>query len=196
MAATVVGKVRWYKRDPTAALEGMACLTLEERGAYNTVLDLIYSHDGKVDDDERFLAGWLRVDVRVWKRIRSRLIGLEKLYTVGGYLRNARADRVVDEALARCLSASQAGLASAAKSQERRSLINGLASTSVQRTPQLSRIRKKDTLTSTEQVAAREAVREGRQQPSAVSRQDLNRIFEAKRLGDQSATPKTAGGGQ
>jgi len=43
-----VGKVRWYKRDPNAALTGMAGLTLEERGAYNTILDLIYANDGAV----------------------------------------------------------------------------------------------------------------------------------------------------
>ena len=31
-----MGNIRWYKRDPDAALNGMAVLTLEERGAYNT----------------------------------------------------------------------------------------------------------------------------------------------------------------
>jgi len=41
----MANQTRWYKRDPNAALEGMAVLTLEERGAYNTVLDLIYTHD-------------------------------------------------------------------------------------------------------------------------------------------------------
>ena len=41
-----MGVVKWYKRDPNAALTGMASLTLEERGAYNTILDLIYAHDG------------------------------------------------------------------------------------------------------------------------------------------------------
>ena len=61
--------MKWYLRDPNAALTGMASLTLEERGAYNTVLDLIYAHDGAVDDNDRFLAGWCRVDIRVWKRI-------------------------------------------------------------------------------------------------------------------------------
>ena len=50
----MANQTRWYKRDPNAALEGMAVLTLEERGAYNTVLDLIYTHDGSVDDDDRY----------------------------------------------------------------------------------------------------------------------------------------------
>ena len=133
----MANQIRWYKRDPNAALEGMAVLTLEERGAYNTILDLIYSHDGKVDDDDRFIAGWLRVDVRVWRRIRGRLLDLGKLYLHAGSMRNERADREVLTALHRVASAAQAGLASAAKQDGDRRIINGLASTAVERTSQL-----------------------------------------------------------
>jgi hypothetical protein len=111
----VANQIRWYKRDPTAALEGMAILTLEERGAYNTILDLIYAHDGCVDDDNRYIAGWLRCDVRIWKRIRARLIDLGKLYIAGNTLRNERADRVIFDAVRRIGSAIQAGRASGAK---------------------------------------------------------------------------------
>lgn len=131
--------IRWYKRDPNAALEGMAVLTLEERGAYNTILDLIYSHDGSVDDDDRFLAGWMRVDVRVWRRIRTRLLDLGKLYTYAGgdppspVLKNHRADREVDAALHRVASAAQAGLASASKRAVVSKNLNDLASTPVER---------------------------------------------------------------
>ena len=50
-----MGTLKWYARDPRAALTGMMELTLEERGAYNTILDLIYCHDGEVVDDEIFL---------------------------------------------------------------------------------------------------------------------------------------------
>lgn len=134
----MANKVRWYKRDPNAALEGMACLALEERGAYNTVLDLIYTHDGSLDDDDKFIAGWCRCDVRVWKRIRARLLELGKLYLHAGQLRNERADREVDAALRRIASAAQAGLASAAIQGVRASNRNDLASTPVQRPLQLS----------------------------------------------------------
>lgn len=103
-----MGKIRWYKRDPNAALAGMANLTLEEKGAYNTLLDLIYGHDGAVDDDARYLAGWMRCDVRVWKRIRARLIELGKIYVDNGQLRNRRADEEVDEGLSRVASVSEA----------------------------------------------------------------------------------------
>lgn len=108
-----MGQIKWYKRDPGAALNGMMELTLEERGAYNTVLDLIYSRDGNLVDDDRFIAGWLRVDVRVWKRIKCNLIARGKLFVADGLIRNARADVEVLEALSRVGSAREAGLASA-----------------------------------------------------------------------------------
>jgi uncharacterized protein YdaU (DUF1376 family) len=113
-----MGDIKWYKRDPDAALQGMMVLTLEERGAYNTVLDMIYSNQGKLIDDDRFIAGWMMVDLRVWKRIRTRLLELGKVYLVDGFLRNSRADKEVDAALDRVASAQQAGRASASKRAE------------------------------------------------------------------------------
>lgn len=100
-----MSRIKWYKRDPLAALDGMMILTLEERGAYNTVLDLIYAREGKVADDDRFLAGWMRCDIRVWKRIKERLISLGKLQTSDGLLTNLRATSEVSAAL----HASEAG---------------------------------------------------------------------------------------
>ena len=90
-----MGQIKWYKRDPEAALEGMRKLTLEQRGAYNTVLDLIYLRDGNLPDDDRFIAGWLDVDVRVWKRLRDGLITAGKLRIEDGFVRNSKADEVV-----------------------------------------------------------------------------------------------------
>lgn len=90
-----MGKLRWYKRDPDAALGGMMGLTLEERGAYNTVLDLIYARDDQLPDDDHFVAGWCQVDVRVWKRIKANLIAKKKLTTCDGLLRNFRATSVI-----------------------------------------------------------------------------------------------------
>jgi hypothetical protein len=113
-----MGMVKWYKRDPNAALTGMAVLTLEERGAEITITDLIYAHDGAIDDDAKLIAGWLRVDVRVWKRIRQRLLDLGKFYILGNKLRSAAADREVDAALSRIRSAGEAGLASQAKREK------------------------------------------------------------------------------
>lgn len=195
----MANQIRWYKRDPNAALEGMAMLTLEERGAYNTTLDLIYSHDGKVDDDDRYLAGWLRVDVRVWRRIRARLLVLGKLYLHAGSLRNERADREVDAALHRVASAAQAGLASAAKRESDRKIINGLASTSVERTSQLPTPTPTKKITSSSVVSRarepQEATGVGQQKrPSDLSRSELDQTFKRRREQRESASPLSARG--
>ena len=66
-------------------------LTLEERGAYADVISLIAEHVDELPNDDGYIAGWLRVHVRTWKRIRARLIGCEKLAVDGKFLRNVRA---------------------------------------------------------------------------------------------------------
>jgi uncharacterized protein YdaU (DUF1376 family) len=103
----------WYQRFPKDVLTGINGLTLEERGAYLTILELIYYHGGAIDDDERFIAGWLRVHTRVWRRLRVRLLELGKLYVNGPHLRNARADRIISEGRERYQHTVQAGKKSA-----------------------------------------------------------------------------------
>jgi uncharacterized protein YdaU (DUF1376 family) len=129
--------IKWYKRDPNAALTGMMVLTLEERGAYNTILDLIYTHGGRVLNDDRFLSGWMRCDLRVWRRIKSRLLDLNKLYVDGEFLRNSAADKAVGDALHRIECARDAGQASAAKRLGQSSDNSDLAPTAVERPPEL-----------------------------------------------------------
>ena len=130
-----MGKIRWYKRDPDAALAGMMRLTLEQRGAYNTVLDLIYSMAGALPDDDHFIAGWCHCDMRVWKRIKTVLLETGKIYLKDGCIRNSRADVEVLDALGRVLSAKDAGHASArsraGKSDGESSGSNGLGGTDV-----------------------------------------------------------------
>jgi hypothetical protein len=88
----LMGRLRWYKRDPRAALAGMRGLTLEERGAYNTILDLIYVHDGALEDDPRAICHELHCNGQRWKRLKARLLDLGKIYVHAGCLRNERAD--------------------------------------------------------------------------------------------------------
>jgi uncharacterized protein YdaU (DUF1376 family) len=128
-------KLHWYKRYPESALAGMKPLTLEERGAYNTVLDLIYFHGGDLHDDDRFIAGWCSCDVRIWKRIKVRLLALDKLHITDGKLCNSRADRELPKAISTVTSNSYAGkqsaLIKAAKSEAKRRKTNGLDITGV-----------------------------------------------------------------
>jgi len=102
-----MGTLKWYKRDPRAALIGMMGLTLEERGAYNTILDLIYINDGSVTDDTEYLCHALNCNVRTWKRIKAKLLERGKLYPHAGCLRNERADIEVPKAQSLVVSATK-----------------------------------------------------------------------------------------
>jgi uncharacterized protein YdaU (DUF1376 family) len=103
-----MGTLKWYKRDPRAALIGMAGLSLTDCGAYNLVLDLIYIHDGRLPDNDREIAKVLHVDIRKWRRIRKRLMTKGKLYPYAGELHNERADIEVHESLKRIAIATDA----------------------------------------------------------------------------------------
>lgn len=93
-----MGHLKWYKRDPRAALVGMRGLTLEECGAYNKILDLIYCHDGALEDFPREICRELGCNIRTWRRLKTRLLELGKLYVHAGCLRNERADEEIANA--------------------------------------------------------------------------------------------------
>lgn len=104
----------------------MKRLNLEQRGAYNTVIDLIYFRGGNLDDDDRELAGWMRCDVRVWKRLKAELIEAGKLYIDDGQIRNPRADEVLATYLATGVARENAGRTGGLKSGVARRKINDI----------------------------------------------------------------------
>jgi hypothetical protein len=54
--------MKWYKRDPDAAIAGMSELTMEECGVYTIVIiDYLYSRDGDLPTDDRFFARACRI---------------------------------------------------------------------------------------------------------------------------------------
>jgi uncharacterized protein YdaU (DUF1376 family) len=108
-----MGELRWYKRDPAKALKGMQRLNLEQRGAYNTILDLIYLHDGKLIDDDRFLAGNMGADIRKWRNVKKQLLALGRISIRDGYIHDDVADVEAEVALNRIESARHAGQKSA-----------------------------------------------------------------------------------
>lgn len=87
----------WYRRYAREYYEGTRELSLEDRGAYSDVLDLIYMTGGPLKDDERLIAHRLHIDVRTWRPIRKRLLALGKLFIVRGHLHNAKAKRVLSQ---------------------------------------------------------------------------------------------------
>ena len=107
--------LKWHKRNHHFMLADVADLTPEEGGVYNQVLDLLYIHEGAIEDDERANAKLMRLDVRKWRRIRDRLLDRKKLYRNGPTLRSTIADRGVEEGQRSLENAKRAGLASAQK---------------------------------------------------------------------------------
>ena len=103
---------RWYKRNPADALSGMMELNLEQKGAYNTVLDLIYVRDDDLPDDESFIARACGCNVRRWRRLKAELVERGKLQIRDGYIRNERATVEIAQSLARHQTASAGGRAS------------------------------------------------------------------------------------
>lgn len=82
----------FHKRYHSDALSGMMPLTLEERGAYQTILDLIYDRGGPIVDNERLLAGYMNVSSRKYRSVRDSLINKGKIYhDENGNLANDRA---------------------------------------------------------------------------------------------------------
>lgn len=91
--------MRWYKRDPDAALAGTIGLTLEERGVYHTIIDLLYSRGGDLPDDDRFLALACQCHWRTLRAIKLRLIEKGKLHQVeGGKITANRVQECLKEA--------------------------------------------------------------------------------------------------
>lgn len=87
-------RANFYRRDPAQALAGMVGMSLEERGVYNTLLDLFYLTWRPVEDERRYIAGHCGCAVQKLNPIIDRLVARGKLirFEEDGrpYLTNAR----------------------------------------------------------------------------------------------------------
>lgn len=87
-----MGANPWHKRYHSDALTGYRGLTLEQRGAYSTCLDLLYDGDSDfLPASDRWMAGQLDVSVRKWRTVRDELVAVGKLIlTDDGRVTNGR----------------------------------------------------------------------------------------------------------
>jgi uncharacterized protein YdaU (DUF1376 family) len=90
--------MKFYKRDPDAALAGMAELTLEECGAYNKIIDLLYSRDGLLPDDDTVLRRLLGCHGNQLRSVKAALLRKGKIWIEDGLLKANRVDSVLKEA--------------------------------------------------------------------------------------------------
>jgi len=118
----------WHPRHHRAALDGMLALTLEERGAYNTILDLIYERGGAVPDDDRWLAGWMGCSTRRWNIIKAALIVKGKIVVRDRdgdrFLTNPRAEKELSSQADRTRKLSENGAKGQRKRRENEAVSN------------------------------------------------------------------------
>lgn len=110
----------WYRRFPDNFIAGTVGLTLEEKGAYSLVLDLMYVRGGPVPDEPRYIAGVCNCSVRKWNAIRERLIGLGKIHVVNGYLTNERAEKEIENGAKDAQERAESGRKGGVKTAENR----------------------------------------------------------------------------
>lgn len=90
----------YHRRYHGDALTGTMNLSLEERGAYATILDLIYDEGGPIIGDRRWLSGFLGCSMRKVDVLLSSLIEKGKLYeTRDKKLSNRRAEKELQYAV-------------------------------------------------------------------------------------------------
>lgn len=87
----------YYKRFPRKFMDGTIGMTLEQKGAYAIVIDLIFYRGGQLPDDARYIAGQLGCSVRKWNSIREFLISEGKLCALEGIISNKTADNLLEE---------------------------------------------------------------------------------------------------
>jgi len=90
--------MKFYRRDPDAALAGMIGLNLEERGAYNSIIDALYSRDGILKDDDNLLKQILGCHGNQRNSIKKRLIQKGKIWIENGFIKAKRVDATIEEA--------------------------------------------------------------------------------------------------
>jgi hypothetical protein len=95
--------LKWYKHDPSAALAGMIGLTVEERGAYYTLIDLQYARAPHSDVTDELVIKALAIHPQFWRRLKAGLIAKGKLRETGGKLTANRVENQVKTAIKRGL---------------------------------------------------------------------------------------------
>lgn len=84
----------YYPKYPRDFLDGTVGMSLEVKGAYSVVLDLIYMMgDRGLPDDPKFISGHLGCSVRKWNSIKKELVERGKIELENGIISNFRADK-------------------------------------------------------------------------------------------------------
>ena len=103
-----VPRMHFFKGYHAAFINGIMHMSLEMRGAYCTVLFIMYDRMAGFPYDEQEGAVLLRVDKRVYRRVRDYLIADGKFYRDGDVIRNKRVEDEITAYVTEYLRRSEA----------------------------------------------------------------------------------------
>ena len=86
----------WFKFYPQDWIDGTRHMTLEERGAYLEVICAQMMAEGKLQDDEKWMAHHMHVSTRKWRSVRTKLIDYQKIEIKDGLIVNNRCLKELD----------------------------------------------------------------------------------------------------
>jgi uncharacterized protein YdaU (DUF1376 family) len=122
-----MGRRPFYKRFGGDRIMATRDLSLEERAAYDDLLDLMYDRGRPIPDEPRFLSGLIGISLRKWGVIRDSLIAAGKIVVRGEYLSNTRFEREMELDEAQTQAAvtwgSKGGRTRAAREREARAAL-------------------------------------------------------------------------
>ncbi|WP_347269946.1 YdaU family protein [Rhizorhabdus histidinilytica] len=109
----------YHKRYHSDALAGFMSLTLEERGAYQTLLDMMYDRAGSIPGNDRLIAGYLGCSLRKWSSLRETLVAKGKIRVLeDGSITNDRVEKELENAMKTSRKLAENGLKGAHKKHE------------------------------------------------------------------------------
>lgn len=120
----MAGKIPFMKFYPSDYLTDTQHLTTLEHGAYFLLILNYWQRGGKLPDDDRRLAGIVKMEVQDWLILRPVL--QEFFVVMDGYWHHLRIEKEFSGVKAQAAKASMAGKASAAKRLEMHRILTGV----------------------------------------------------------------------
>ena len=88
MTRDSISHIDWFFED---AIAGMAHMTPEQRGVYITMLNHFWSAKGRLPDNDQTNARLCNCSTRMFKKIKTELLGMQKLGVRDGFIFHERA---------------------------------------------------------------------------------------------------------
>jgi Protein of unknown function (DUF1376) len=171
--------MRWYKRDPDAWRAGVIGLSPEQRGIYDTVIEVLYSYNGELPKtwDEKCWARECNCNPRTWRKNRDELLAMGKLYhEPSGQLMAKRVRMEVER-----WSNAQRIVSELNLKRQKKQDLRLVDADSLTRT----RYRKILPMERSSSVEPKQEVAEKKKRPDEISRQDLEAVYAAKRAASE-----------